>query len=60
MTALLSMHYNGCSKVTEEEDDRETLGKEIWKEMWGHGLLVELEEDGDSSAKQSWIETSDL
>jgi len=30
MTALPNKCYTGCHKTTEEEDDRETLGKEIW------------------------------
>jgi len=28
MTALPDKCYSGCHKATEEEDDRETLGKE--------------------------------
>jgi len=30
MTALTNKCYGGCHKATEEEDDQETLGKEIW------------------------------
>jgi len=30
MTALPNKCYSGCHKATEEEDDRETPGKEIW------------------------------
>jgi len=31
ITALPNKCYSGCHKATEEEDDRETLGKEIWR-----------------------------
>jgi len=35
MTALPDKCYSGCHKTTEEEEDRETLGKEIWREKCG-------------------------
>jgi len=35
MTALPNECYSGCHKATEEEDDRETLGKEIWRRKCG-------------------------
>jgi len=41
MTALSNKCYSGCHKATEEEDDRETLGKEIWRGkcgQWASGL----------------------
>jgi len=31
MTALPNKRYSGCHMATEEEDDRKTLEKEIWK-----------------------------
>jgi len=31
MTALPNKCYSRCHQATEEEDDRETLGKEIWR-----------------------------
>jgi len=31
MIALPNKCYSGCHKATEEEDDQETLGKEIWR-----------------------------
>jgi len=37
MTALPNKCYSGCHKATEEEDNRETLGKEIWRGKCGHG-----------------------
>jgi len=33
MTALPDKRHSGCHEATEEEDDRESLGQEIWK-MW--------------------------
>jgi len=35
MTALPNKCYSGCHKATEEEDDRETSGKEIWRGKCG-------------------------
>jgi len=35
MTALPNKCYSGCHKATEEEDDRETPGKEIWRGICG-------------------------
>jgi len=35
MTALPNKCYSGCHKATEEEDDQETLGKEIWRKKCG-------------------------
>jgi len=35
MTALPNKCYSGCHEATEEEDDRETLGKEIWRRKCG-------------------------
>jgi len=35
MTALRNKCYSGCHKATEEEDDRETLEKEIWRGKCG-------------------------
>jgi len=35
MTALPNKCYSGCHKATEEEDDREILGKEIWRGKCG-------------------------
>jgi len=35
MTALPNKCYSGYHKATEEEDDRETLGKEIWRGKCG-------------------------
>jgi len=35
MTALPNKSYSGCHKDTGEEDDRETLGKEIWRGKCG-------------------------
>jgi len=30
--------YGGCHKATEEEDDRETLGRDLEREMWTAGF----------------------
>jgi len=35
MIALPNKCYSGCHKATEEEDDREALGKEIWRGTCG-------------------------
>jgi len=35
MTALPNKPYSRCHKATEEEDYRETLGKEIWRGKCG-------------------------
>jgi len=35
MTALPNKCYGGCHEATEEEDDRETLGKDIWRGKCG-------------------------
>jgi len=35
MTALPDKCYSGCHKDTEKEDDREALGKEIWRGKCG-------------------------
>jgi len=35
MTTLPDECYSGRHKATEEEDDRETLGKEIWRRKGG-------------------------
>jgi len=38
MTAL--QDNGGCHKATEEQDDRETLGKEIWRGNCGQQVSV--------------------
>jgi len=35
MPAMPNKCYSGCHKATEEENDQETLGKEIWSEKCG-------------------------
>jgi len=35
MTALPNKCYSGCHEAIEEEDDRETLGNEIWRGKCG-------------------------
>jgi len=35
MTALPNKCYTGCYRATEKEDDREILGKEIWRGKCG-------------------------
>jgi len=40
MTALTNKCYTGCHKVTEEEDDRETLGKRSGEENVDSGPRV--------------------
>jgi len=39
MAALPNKCYSGCHKGIEEVDDRETLGKEIWREKCGQRAL---------------------
>jgi len=51
---------NKCHKATEEEDDRETLRKEIWRGKCGQPASGSLEEDGDDSTRQSGVETNGL
>ena len=48
---------NGCHMATEEEDEqRSTPGREIWKRRCGQQHTNRgLEKDGDGSTKQSWI-----
>jgi len=48
-----------CHSATEEDDDRETLGKEIWRGKCGQPAQVQLEEDGDGRTRQSGVETGD-
>jgi len=43
MTALPNKYYSGCHKATEEDNDQETLGKELWRGKCGQtssGLVV--------------------
>jgi len=60
MTALPDKCYSGCHKATGEADDRETLGKEIWRGKCGQRYRLQPEEDGDGSSGQSWKERSGL
>jgi len=57
MTALPT---SATVDATEEEDDRETLGKEIWRGKCGQRASGSAEKDGDSCTRQSAVETSGL
>ena len=50
---LLKKYYSGHRKATEEEGDPVITGQEIWNRNMDAGLLVELEEDGGRSTRQS-------
>ena len=50
---LPNKHYSG-------HRDQRTPGKEIWRKNVDSRFRVQLEEDGDSSTRQSWMETSSL
>jgi len=58
MTALPNKHYSGHRKATEIEGDQRTRGKEIWRKNGHSRFQVQLEEDGGSSTRQSWMKTS--
>ena len=62
MAASPNRCYSGHHKATEEEGDQGILGKEIWRKKCGQqdACIVQLEEDGGSSTRQSWVETSGL
>jgi len=38
MTALPNKCYSGCHKATEEEDNRETPGRDLERETWTAGF----------------------